>query len=59
MTNLGKIRSMSAEELARFLEEITDLCYSHDCTGCPLNNGARFCYNANIESWLNKEAENG
>ena len=59
MKNLEKIRSMDVKELARFLEEITDICYTHDCTGCPMNYGALYCDDEHIEVWLNKEADNG
>lgn len=57
MTNLEKIRSMSAEELAYII------AYKPRCTFCAFNK--RFCSlqgltcTEGITKWLNEEADNG
>lgn len=57
MTNLEKIRSMSAEELAKFLDcnPICEMCINkkRKCSDFDFR-----CYNG-ILKWLNKEADNG
>ena len=61
-TNADRIRSMSDEELARWLERIR-LCCSTDLCGrnCPL---AEVCYSSaeapkEMLDWLKQEAEDG
>lgn len=55
MTNLEKIRSMSAEELAGWLEHITDCCSSNGlCLECPF---AFICNKEGLKNWLESEVE--
>ena len=62
MTNLEYIRSMSAEELAKFITDCADACYvkgyfGDDCTNCPLNECAT-CDEDIVAKWLNEERRN-
>lgn len=60
MTNFEKIKSMSIEELAKLLDNITDACSSgFDCDHCPVKfPGAACCYNS-FKSWLEAETTGG
>lgn len=57
MTNLEKIRLMSAEELAKLIDLkcTCDMCVFHGMN-CAI--GVTTCLEGIIE-WLNKEADNG
>lgn len=57
MTNLEKIRSMSAYDLAMLLDDIVYSCHRRVCEGCPLY-ALKLCFNEAIEEWLNEEADN-
>ena len=58
MTNIEKIRAMSAEELAEFLYDITDCCSTENCLPCLLKkNCAYYGNDENIEEWLLEEVE--
>ena len=56
MNNANRIRNMSDEELAEFLNEITDLCNTEEgCKHCPIKlNKNGFC---DIKEWLKSEAK--
>lgn len=54
MTNYEKIKNMTVEEMAKFLEKITDYCNANNCKACPLCRGI-FCCTTEIECWLNSE----
>lgn len=55
MTNLEKIRAMSAEELAEWLEHITHCCASKDlCFECPFTF---ICNKEGLKRWLEAEVE--
>lgn len=57
-TNGDKIRAMTDEELADFLDTITDCCsaYYTECDKCPMKF-ADTIPRCNISLWLKKEAE--
>ena len=61
LTNADRIRSMSNQEMAGFLDRLSSLCV--DCSdyaeirNCPLRNGAEFCGPENILAWLQAPAE--
>lgn len=54
MTNYEKIKNMTVEEMAEFLEKITDYCNAKTCKDCPLCR-CIFCCATEIECWLNSE----
>ena len=65
MTNFEKIKNMSIEEMAQFLEEISSSCYATNsglqksgkfdfCKICPVYVPGEDC---NIKRWLEREAQ--
>jgi hypothetical protein len=54
MTNYEKIKNMTVEEMAKFLDELTDRCNASMCIDCPLCKGL-FCCAKEIIYWLNSE----
>ena len=61
MTNADKIRGMTDEELADFLDTITDCCHGEsildgesisECDRCPMKYASAFC---RIDLWLKQE----
>ena len=60
ITNADRIRSMSDEELAEFLDDLTDNCCRcaehQNCGNCQIGLDAKtgFC---DIKKWLQSEAE--
>lgn len=60
-TNADKIRSMTDEELAVFLDEFSGRCM--DCeklgpdTGCPIYKGGVFCLPCDVMDWLKQPAK--
>lgn len=60
LTNADRIRSMSNQEMAGFLDRLSSLCV--DCSdysgsgNCPLRNGSEFCGPENILEWLQAPA---
>ena len=55
MTNLEKIRAMSAEELAGWLDHITYCCSSGSlCLECPIS---LICHKEDLKNWLESEVE--
>lgn len=55
MTNADRIRAMSDEELAKFLEEASWICANQVCRKCPLSTGTENC--KSVEEWLKQPAE--
>lgn len=57
VTNGDRIRSMTDEELADFLDTITDCCsaYYRKCEKCPMKF-SDITPRCNISLWLKKEA---
>lgn len=61
MTNYGKIKHMSIEQMADLLWTITNCCYEYGregggCNDCPLNNRP-CCSSTDFIDWLESEAE--
>lgn len=60
-TNADKIRSMTDEELAVFLDEFSGRCV--DCeelgpdTGCPIYKRGVFCLPCDVMDWLKQPAD--
>ena len=57
MTNEEKIKSLSSEELARFLTRLTECCSFEDCEDfnkCPV---VKSCCYGSMLNWLNSEEE--
>ena len=54
-TNADRIRSMTDEELAEWIGNITDCCYGNYCDGCPFNENG--CNKEKLIKWLQKECE--
>ena len=60
-TNADKIRSMTDEELAVFLDEFSGRCM--DCeklgpdTGCPIYKRGVFCLPCDVMDWLKQPAK--
>lgn len=57
MTNLEKIRTMSAEELAKYLDMLLKHCANGYCNNCPLNVTIGKCDFETLKEWLLKEVE--
>lgn len=61
ITNADKIRSMTDEELAVFLDEFSGRCM--DCeklgpdTGCPIYKRGAFCLPCDVMDWLKQPAK--
>lgn len=58
-TNRDTLRTMTSEELARFIRDVADCCETEDkesCKRCPLY-AADDCYYEGITAWLEKEVE--
>lgn len=56
MTNADKLRSMTDEELTRFLNGIAVRCIDNTgCTGCPMREGCCYDYEW-MEKWMKQEA---
>lgn len=54
VTNGDRLRKMTDDELADFLDTITDCCYNTDCDKCPMHV-ADTAPQCNIILWLKKE----
>jgi len=50
-----RIRAMSDEELAEWINNITDCCYGNYCEGCPFNGNG--CSKEKLIDWLKSEAK--
>ena len=56
MSNADRIRQMTDEELAVFLNDIADNCTFSDCNNCPMN-GACVDVPISMQEWLKREAK--
>lgn len=59
MTNFEKIKNMSVEELAIFINDIAVCCFKDaECENCPINcrRTAAYCNALTINKWLKSEA---
>jgi hypothetical protein len=54
-TNADRIRAMSDEELAKFLEEASWICANQVCRKCPLSTGTEIC--KSVKEWLKQPVE--
>lgn len=61
LTNADKIRSMTDEELAVFLDEFSGRCVDCEELGpdndCPIHRGGVFCQPCDIMDWLKQPAK--
>ena len=56
MTNADRIRQMTDEELAAFLNDVTECCSDgYICEKCPLNSVGEHCNIITFEKWLKQE----
>lgn len=61
LTNADRIRSMSNEQLAVFIDELTSRCFS--CmedgknTDCPIYSGGRYCERSDVIRWVQEPVE--
>ena len=54
LNNLEKIRAMTADELAEFLDKVTINCSGGTCESCPLNVNL-YCDKEVMAIWLESE----
>lgn len=56
LNNLEKIRAMTAEELAEFLDRVTISCSTNGgmCENCPLKE-CEICCSSGLVKWLESE----
>lgn len=58
MTNGDRIRQMTDDEIAEFLNDVTDCCSDgYICEKCPLNSVGKHCNIFTFEKWLKQECE--
>jgi hypothetical protein len=63
MTNFEKINSMSVEEMAEFINNLSARCITSDCDNCPLQENNQDitrcvdCDDSTILKWLENEVE--
>lgn len=60
MTNCDRIKNMSVEELAKFINDVAACCFKDaECENCPINcrRTAVYCTSSTISKWLNSEVE--
>ena len=57
MTNLEKIKSKNANQMASFLNSITWHCALKKCKGCPLYDPDEFWDFSTIKKYLESEAK--
>lgn len=55
-TNFDKIKDMSVDELAIFIDAVTAYCWKQDCERCPLEKEQQ-CNAFAIREWLEREAD--
>ncbi|MGN1318408.1 MAG: hypothetical protein ACI4VF_05275 [Lachnospirales bacterium] len=55
MTNFEHIKNMNIDELAYFIDSITEACVYESCGNCPININE--CDEINIKNWLNEEVK--
>lgn len=56
ITNQDRIQSMSVEQLATFLTDISN-CEMNDCCFCPLGKTVGACNYKSIKKWLEREVD--
>lgn len=59
-TNYERIVSMSVEEMAEFLQAVTETCAGDSCKGCPMHDVKKMsivCNGIGIKQWLESEVE--
>lgn len=57
MTNGDRIRQMTYDELAEFIDKVTDCCSDGwMCDKCPIHSMG--CYKESYIAWLKKEVNN-
>lgn len=54
MTNGDRIRQMTDEKLAEFLNDVADNCSMQECKNCPMN-GACVDVPISMAKWLKQE----
>lgn len=55
MTNFEQVRSMSVEELAKFINDIAVCCFKDaECENCPIycSRDEVYCNSSTISKWL-------
>lgn len=60
MTNFERIKNMSVEELAKFIDNIAECCFKNaECENCPIycSSDEIYCNSSIISKWLKSEAE--
>lgn len=57
MTNFEKIKQMTVEKMAKFINTLTTNWVYQFCDECPINQNTDGCVKHGIEEWLNQEVE--
>jgi hypothetical protein len=57
MTNFERIKQMTIEEMAVFINTLSDNCCLIECTDCVIYQAVGNCEKDCILSWLNQEEE--
>lgn len=57
ITNGDRLRAMSNQQLARFLNTLTDRCAERECERCPIGRAGEICNEHTICAWLIREAD--
>lgn len=61
MNRYERIKNMTFFEMLKFLDNITERCYSADCESCPIHNIDKrphnACQPADIKKWLESEVK--
>lgn len=58
MTNYERIKNMSVEELAKFIDNVAVCCFqTANCENCPIycSRDEIYCSSSTISKWLNCE----
>lgn len=58
MTNYERIKNMSVEELAKFIDKVAVCCFqTANCENCPIHcsRDEIYCSSSTISKWLNSE----
>lgn len=60
MTNFEKIKNMSADEMAKLINDVAVCCFQNaNCENCPIycSRDEVYCSSSTISKWLKSEAE--
>lgn len=60
MTNYERIKNMSVEELAKFINDVATCCFqTANCENCPIYciRDEVYCSSSTIANWLNSEVK--